>query len=131
VNWLVVAVTLSAIGALVAGAPAEAQMYAFDPMNPPANAVANVYFGSTKDRAGQSLSDVTVQLEIDMVTYVVVTDDAGRFKILVPKEVTPAMVKFSCSRPGYRQIMATKRSPPNKAISPIQADCVLERKSGR
>lgn len=113
---------------LILAGQAGAQMYAFDPKHPPANATANVYFGSTKDRSGHFLSGVTARLEIDQVTYVMVTDEAGRFKIGVPKEVLPSMVKFSCFKPGYIQIQATKRLPPDKAASPIQADCVLERR---
>jgi hypothetical protein len=119
-------VVIWAIMALIAAEYAVAQMYAFDPSNPPGN--ANVYFGSTKDRDGNFLDGVTVRLEVGQVTYVMVTDDAGRFKIEVSKEVEPSQVKFLCSKPGYIQVRATKRPPPNHALSPIQADCVLDRR---
>ena len=128
-RYIVHTVAFAAVAWSFAG-PVATQMYAFDPKHPPANATANVYFGSTKDARGNFLSGVTVQLEIDLVTYVMVTDDAGRFKLEVPKEVLPSMVKFLCSKPGYSQVRATKRPPPDKSASPIQADCVLGRTNG-
>ena len=108
---------------------ASGQMYAFDPRNPPSNAAANIYFGSTKDNGGNFLAGVTVRLEVGSVTYVYVTDDAGRFKMELAKEVQPGQVKFTCAKPGYVQLRASKRGPPSHAPSPIQADCVLEAKS--
>ena len=106
-----------------------AQLYAFDPASPP-NTAVNVYFGSMKDRDGKLLSDVTVRLDVERMTYVMVTDDAGRFKINIPRDIARSRVKFTCSRPGYALYRATMRLPPNKAQSPIQADCILERRGG-
>ena len=106
---------------------AAAQMYSYDPANPPGS--AHVYFGSTKDSDGNFLSGVTVQLDAGSITFVMVTDEAGRFKIEVPQDLLPSQVKFSCSKPGYVQRRAATRFPPNRALSPVQADCVLERKS--
>ena len=105
---------------------AHAQMYAYDPANPPGS--AHVYFGSTKDGDGNSLSGVTVQLDTGQTSFVMVTDDAGRFKIEVPQDAPPSQIKFRCSKPGYVQTRAVTRFPPNHALSPVQADCVLERK---
>ena len=96
---------------------------ALDPAN-------NVYFGSTKDSDGKFLSDVTVSLDTEATSYVMVTDDAGRFKIVIPKDILPSQVTFRCAKPGYVQLRAVTRPPPNKAISPMQADCVLGRKEG-
>jgi len=114
---------------LVIGGPVDAQMYTVDPRKHQGDQSWNVYFGSTKDSGGRPLSGVTVELEIEQVTYVIVTDDAGRFRIEVPREATPTQVKFTCSKPGFALIRATKRPPPNKAASPIQADCVLAPRS--
>ena len=102
-------------------------MYSYDPANPPGS--AHVYFGSTKDSDGNSLSGVTVQLDTGQITFVMVTDATGRFHIEVPQDLPPTQVKFSCSKPGYTQRRAVTRLPPKHALSPIQADCVLERKS--
>jgi hypothetical protein len=116
----------AAVLALMCGG-VSAQMYSYDPANPPGS--AHVYFGSTKDSDGSFLSGVTVQLDAGNISFVMVTDDAGRFKIEVPQDLLPSQVKFSCSKPGYVQRRAVTRFPPNHAMSPVQADCVLERKS--
>jgi hypothetical protein len=105
---------------------ALAQMYSYDPANPPGS--AHVYFGSTKDSDGNFLSGVTVQLDAGQITFVMVTDDTGRFRIEVPQDLLPSQVKFSCSKPGYAQRRAVTRFPPNHALSPVQADCVLDRR---
>jgi|ERR1700678_771127 hypothetical protein len=111
---------------IVAMNRAIAQMYSYDPTQPPAN--GHIYFGSTKDADGNFLSGVTVALDVGETTYVMVTDEAGRFKIEVSNETMPSQVRFRCSKPGYIQLRAVQRLPPNKAPSPVQADCVLGRK---
>jgi hypothetical protein len=105
---------------------ADAQMYSYDPANPPGS--GHVYFGSTKDMDGNFLSGVTVRLETGQMTFIMVTDDAGRFKIEVPQDLPPDKIKFSCSKVGYVQRRAVTRFPPSHAVSPVQADCVLDRK---
>jgi hypothetical protein len=124
-RWLLIAVAGAEV---LAFRVAVAQMYAYDPAHPPGS--AHVYFGSTKDSDGNLLSGVTVALDTGETTYVMVTDEAGRFKIEVPKELAASQIKFSCSKPGYVQLRAIRRFAPNKAASPIQADCVLGRRSG-
>ncbi len=111
-----------------AAGSASAQMYvaplaAADPS-------ANIYFGSAKDTTGNLLSDVTVSVDTEATTYIVVSDEIGRFKIAIPKDITPPEATFKCSKPGYVQLRATRRYPPRKATSPIQADCVLKRVDG-
>lgn len=103
---------------------AHAQMYLPDP-SIRADDTTNTYFGSTKDVDGRLLSDVTVAVTGDNATYVMVTDDAGRFKIRVPKTLPAARLKFSCSKPGYALVRVVRRSPPKGAASPVQADCVF------
>jgi hypothetical protein len=87
----------------------------------------NTFFGSTKDAEGHFLSGVTASFKADNITYVMTTDEAGRFKVHVPKYIEPGKLLFSCSKPGYTQLSATKRPPPGHATSPVQADCVLTR----
>jgi hypothetical protein len=86
---------------------------------------ANTYFGSTKDVAGRFLSGVTVEFSAENTSYIMVTDDAGRFKLHIPKYFAPNILKFNCSKPGFVLVRATKRRPPGRAISPVQADCML------
>jgi len=69
-----------------------------------------------------------VRLQIVSVHYVMVTDGAGRFKINLAKEVEPAQVTRIFTKPGYGQVHATKRRPPKKTLSPVQAGRVLEPK---
>jgi hypothetical protein len=116
-----------AAGASIAAAisnGADAQIYLPD-TKPDVDQTTNVYFGSTKDTDGRFLSGVTASIKVDNATYLMVTDDAGRFKIRVPKNFPASRLKFSCSRPGYVLVRATKRPPPGNAPSPVQADCVL------
>jgi hypothetical protein len=101
-----------------------AQLYTPDPRID-FDSATNTFFGSTKDEDGHFLSGVTASFTADNVTYVMTTDDAGRFKVHIPKYISPSRVKFSCSKPGYTMTHATKRPPPGGATSPIQADCVL------
>jgi hypothetical protein len=103
-----------------------AQLYTPDPKID-FDSATNTFFGSTKDEDGHFLSGVTASFAADNVTYVMTTDDAGRFKIHVPKYIAPSRVKFICSKPGYKMTRATKRPPPKGATTPIQADCVLTR----
>src|ERR1700675_2318712 len=71
--------------ALVAGlSVAHAQMYTPDPRID-FDMATNTFFGSTKDAEGRFLSGVTASFKADNITYVMTTDDAGRFKVHVPK----------------------------------------------
>jgi hypothetical protein len=118
---------LALLGVLAFAASAErasAQLYTPDPRID-FDTANNVFFGSTKDADGNFLSGVTASFKADNVTYVMTTDDAGRFKVHIPKYIAFTRVKFSCSKPGYRMTRATKRPPPGGASTPIQADCVL------
>ena len=103
---------------------AWAQLYMPDPKID-IDTATNTYFGSTKDTEGRFLSGVTVEFNADNTTYVMVTDDAGRYKLHIPKYFSPSQVKFNCSKPGFGLVRTTKRPPPAHALSPIQADCVL------
>jgi hypothetical protein len=101
-----------------------AQLYLPDPKID-IDTATNTYFGSTKDTEGRFLSGVTVEFSAENTSYIMVTDDAGRFKLHVPKYFAPSQLKFNCSKPGYGLVRAVKRRPPGGAISPVQADCVL------
>lgn len=103
---------------------ARAQLYMPDPKID-IDTATNTYFGSTKDQDGRFLSGVTVEFNADNTTYVMVTDEAGRYKLHIPKYFSPSQVKFNCSKPGFGLVRTTKRPPPGHALSPIQADCVL------
>ena len=106
----------------------HAQLYMLDPKID-INTAANTYFGSTKDSEGRFLSGVTVEFTADNTSYVMVTDEAGRFKVHIPKYFSPAEVKFNCSKPGYGLVRSMKRPPPKGTLSPVQADCILAPKS--
>ena len=117
----VAACVLTSVAALPV---ARAQMYTPDPRIT-LDMATTTFFGSTKDPDGHFLSGVTAQFKADNVTFVMTTDDAGRFKVHVPKYIEPAKITFSCSKPGYTQVSAIKRPPPGHATTPVQADCVL------
>jgi len=106
------------------GGAALAQMYLPD-ARIQADDTTNVYFGSTKDVDGHFLSGVAAEVRGGNATYVMVTDDAGRFKIRVPKALPASALKVGCSKPGYVLVRVVKRPPPKGATSPMQADCIL------
>lgn len=117
---------------LLAGAipAAQAQLYMIDPRID-IDKASNTYFGSTKDADGRFLGGVTVEFSVENTSYVIVTDEAGRFRMHIPKYIAPATLKFNCSKPGFALVRATKRKPPGGAVSPVQADCVMAPKTDR
>jgi hypothetical protein len=116
--------------ALLVGGPltaplALAQIYSYSPTNADEQQPGNVYFGAAKDDDGQFLAGVTVVLKTDLADFVLVTDEAGRFRMKLPADTKPADVTASCSRRGYVLVKAQKRAPRGQSLTPVEVNCVL------
>jgi hypothetical protein len=116
--------------ALLAATPVTAQ-YSYDPsaadeLGKP----GNLYFGAAKDERGAYVPAVTITLESNQTSFVLVTDEQGRFRAKLPLETLPANVRPTCSKPGYLALRVTKRPGPKGAPSPVQVDCLLRRQVG-
>jgi hypothetical protein len=91
----------------------------------------NLYFGAARDDGGQFVEGVTVLLETEQTTFVLVTNALGRFRAKLPLGTLPANVRASCSKPGYQVLKVTRRLPPRQGSSPVQVDCLLRRQVPR
>lgn len=121
---LFVAATLAA---LAPGRPAFAQ-YVFDPANADEQAKpGTLYFGSAKDDGGRYIRDVTVVLEGQQTSYVLITSAAGRFRGKFLIDAPPKDVKAACSKAGYSLLRVSKRLSAAGAAPSVQIDCILTR----
>ena len=121
--WMVPMVSMLLAGAL-ASAPAFAQGYTYSPTNADEQP-GNVYFGSAKDADGRMLAGVTVVLTTTAADFVMVTDETGRFRMVLPLKYRPKDVSASCSRRGYELIRALKRPPRDESLTPVEVSCEL------
>ncbi len=83
------------------------------------------YFGSAKDDKGALLSGVSISLEHEMLSFLFVTDDAGRFRQNVPLDMISDAVTVKCFKAGFQLIRINKRPGPNGPKQTVQVDCVL------
>jgi hypothetical protein len=86
------------------------------------------YFGFAKDTRGTFLNGVKVTLKLPHVSFVVVTDVLGAYKIPV-SHTEPGDVDLSCDKDGYKQIGVLRRTPPGvDEKTSVEIDCTLERR---
>ena len=120
-----------ALGALLVAGPARAQ-YVFDPANADEQAKpGTLYFGSAKDDGGRYIRDVTVVLEGQQTSYVLITSAAGRFRGKFLIDAPPKDVKASCANAGYSLLRVSKRLSLSGTAPSVQIDCVLVRGAAR
>lgn len=134
-EWRAVArsarVLAAAAAILVAGRPALAQ-YVFDPANADEQAKpGTLYFGSAKDDGGRYLRDVTVVLEGQQTSFVLITSAAGRFRGKFLIDAPPKDVKAACSKAGFSLLRVSKRVSTSGATPSVQIDCILTRGTAR
>jgi len=115
---------------VIASGPSVAQ-YSYDPsaadeLGKP----GNLYFGAARDEGGGYVPAVTITLETNQTSFILVTDEKGRFRARLPLETQPANVKPTCSKPGYLVLRVTKRPGPKGGPTPVQVDCLLRRQVG-
>jgi hypothetical protein len=86
------------------------------------------YFGFAKDTHGTFLNGVKVTLKLPHVSFVVVTDVLGAYKIPV-SHTEPGDVNLSCDKDGYKQLSVLRRTPPGvDEQTSVEIDCTLERR---
>ena len=124
-----VLIALFACGALAAPQVGSAQIYSYSPGNADEQQPGNVYFGAAKNSDGRFLPGVTVVLKTAVADFVLVTDEAGRFRMKLPVDTKPADVSASCSRLGYVLVKAVKRAPRGQSLTPVEVNCVLRQEA--
>lgn len=119
-------VTIAAIAALLLAPPALAQ-YTFDPNNADEQGPGIKYFGSAKDERGALIPGASILVAH---SFVLVTDDQGRFRGNIDEGFTADKTPVGCSKPGYSFVRAVKRpGPAGGAKKTVQVDCVLHKNS--
>jgi hypothetical protein len=83
------------------------------------------YFGSAKDDKGALLPDVSVQITMENVDYLFVTDEQGRYRVNVPLAMRPENITLNCFKAGFQLVRISKRLGPTGPKLTVQADCVL------
>jgi hypothetical protein len=83
------------------------------------------YFGSAKDASGALLPDVSIRIISDNLTYVLVTDEQGRFRENVMLDMVPEKVTIKCFKEGYQLIHLYTRPGASTHKQTVQVDCVL------
>ena len=122
---------LISLAALSLAPPASAQ-YSFDPANADEQAKpGTLYFGSSKDENGRYVPSVTVFLEAEQMSSVLITDAQGRFHARLLLDAPSAKVRARCAKPGYALVRVSRRPGPAGGRASLQIDCTLRRKGAR
>jgi hypothetical protein len=106
---------------------AEAQ-YTFDPAAHDDNGIR--YFGSAKDSDGALLKGVVILIDSGWNSYVLVTDEVGRFKVTLPLGTVPEATAVKCSKVGYYFVRVIKRVEIKPSRLSVQVDCLLRKTGG-
>lgn len=86
------------------------------------------YFGFVRDQRGRAVSDASVAAMIapSGSGKIVKSDAIGQYKITgFAQQTDPKSVEISCSKPGYRQVAATRRITQRETLMQIETTCVL------
>jgi hypothetical protein len=118
----------TAVYGLIAAAAissAAAQQYLYSPTSP--DEVPGIrYFGSAKDDRGALLAGVSIHLVIKNLSYVLVTNEQGRYSVDLPVKMRAEDIAVKCFKAGYAVVRLNKRRGPTAApIATVQTDCVL------
>jgi hypothetical protein len=89
------------------------------------------YFGSARDSNGALLRGVIVSIDSDRDSYVLVTDEVGRFKVILPLGTVPEATTVKCSKAGYYFVRVTKRVEIKPSRLSVQVDCLLRKTSAQ
>jgi hypothetical protein len=99
------------------------------------------YFGHIKDKNGKVLDQVTITITAKNLgmRFPVRNDAPGHFRSPdvgkaikgLGKQIDPSQLEITVTKPGYRQVMPTKLTVPNKAAGAIQVEFVMEPDAGK
>jgi len=114
--------------ALAALLPSAAMaQYTFDPNNADETGPGIKYFGSVKDERGALVPGASILVSH---SFVLVTDNQGRFRGNVDVGYTADKTPVGCSKPGYSFVRVIKRpGPPGGVKQTVQVDCILKKNS--
>jgi len=83
------------------------------------------YFGSAKDDKGALLPGVSILLSTGQLSFLLVTDNEGRFRSNLPLDMLPGSVTPKCFKAGFQLVQMSKRLGPTGPKVTVQIDCVL------
>lgn len=90
------------------------------------------YFGEVKDIKGLApVADAHVKVQVagTMRFFIIQTDAEGRFRRNgLGTDVDPEKVVFTCEKTGFRTVEIMHRRLSNAKFSPIEIECLLEKK---
>ena len=115
-----------AIGLLAAcflATPASTQ-YVYNPANADEGPGIR-YFGSAKDDKGALLVGVSILISNEQLSFLLVTDDQGRFRANLPLDMRPEGVTPKCFKVGYQLVQMSKRLGPTGPKVTVQVDCIM------
>jgi hypothetical protein len=83
------------------------------------------YFGSVKDDRGALLPGVSIMISNDQATFLLTTDEQGRFRANLPLDMRPEVVTPKCFKVGYQLVQMSKRLGPTGPKVTVQVDCIM------
>jgi hypothetical protein len=83
------------------------------------------YFGSAKDDRGALLPGVSILISNEKLSFLLVTDEQGRFRANLPLDMRAETVTPKCFKVGYQLVQMSKRLGPAGPKVTVQVDCVL------
>jgi hypothetical protein len=94
------------------------------------------YFGHIKDKSGKALDGVTIIVTAKNLgmRFPVRNDAPGHFRSPdvgkaikgLGKQVDPAQLEITVTKPGYKQVTPAKLTVPSKATGAVQVEFVME-----
>jgi hypothetical protein len=87
------------------------------------------FFGFVKDTSGKIVPDAKVTADVKGLGSIVSRSDRlGTYKMpALGKHISPDNVTISCSKDGYKQVRALRRTAPAKNLKAIETECVMQR----
>jgi hypothetical protein len=119
--------SLPAIGLLAAYfvvASAASAQYVYNPANADEGPGIR-YFGSAKDDKGALLPGVSILISNEQLSFLLVTDDQGRFRANLPLGMRPEAVTPKCFKVGYQLVQMNRRLGPAGPKVTVQVDCIM------
>jgi hypothetical protein len=122
----------SIIALLIGGAVSQAAHAGGSTLDEDDNTGANdgpSFFGFVRDSGGSAVPGAHVTAAPKEGGSLVATSNSmGVYKFPgFAKEINPNTVAISCSKDGYAQTDAVRRSPPGDSKNPIEIDCTLQK----
>lgn len=115
--------SISLLAIYILATPAHSQ-YVYNPANADEGPGIR-YFGSAKDDKGALLAGVSVLISNHQLSFLLVTDEQGRFRANLPLDMLPETVTSKCFKVGFQLAQMSKRLGPKGPKVTVQVDCVM------